>query len=87
MSWGRSSSRAKAVQRILGEPIASEELALEATYAFAVFDWLTIQPDLQYVLNPGFETNRKALVAGVRIGIRIDFRANKKFLRLNADGR
>jgi porin len=73
MIWGKSSSRAKALQRILGEPIASEELSFEATYAFALFDWLTIQPDLQYFLNPAFETNRKALVAGVRTQIKIDF--------------
>lgn len=29
------------------------ETTLEATYAYAIFDWLTVQPDFQYAISPG----------------------------------
>ncbi|MEQ8472512.1 MAG: carbohydrate porin [Marinoscillum sp.] len=35
-------------------PIAKKaETVLELTYSFPFRKWLTIQPDLQYVINPG----------------------------------
>ncbi len=43
------------------------ETAIELTYAHRVTPWLTIQPDLQYVINPGWEPRRSnATVAGLR---------------------
>jgi porin len=43
------------------------ETALELTYKFAVNDNFAIQPDLQYIINPGFEpTLDDAFVLGVR---------------------
>lgn len=43
------------------------ETAIELTYAYRVTPWLTIQPDLQYVVNPGWEPSRSdATVAGLR---------------------
>jgi porin len=44
------------------------ETALEATYAAVVFDWLTVQPDIQYVISPGGDPSLDdALVIGSRI--------------------
>jgi porin len=34
-------------------PIRSSETYLEATYQYAVYPWLQLQPDFQYVFNPG----------------------------------
>jgi porin len=43
------------------------EMALEVTYQAQVIKWLNIQPDLQFVINPGGNQDLKnALVIGVR---------------------
>lgn len=43
------------------------ETTIELTYARPVTSWLTVQPDLQYVINPGWRPSRQdALVAGIR---------------------
>jgi porin len=45
------------------------ETALELTY-LADFAWLTVQPDLQYILHPGgTRTKRNALVISLRISV------------------
>lgn len=57
----------------------SNETVIEATYAAPVTDWLTLQPDIQYVLNPnaGIPNNfantplPNALVIGMRATIRL----------------
>nr|WP_294169575.1 carbohydrate porin [uncultured Sphingomonas sp.] len=44
------------------------ETVVELTYSRTVTDWLTVQPDLQYVINPGWDPGLgNALVAGVRL--------------------
>lgn len=43
----------------------SHETVLELTYAFQVNENVTLQPELQYIINPGFELPN-ALVAGFR---------------------
>lgn len=53
-----------------GEEPARAEIALEWTYRIAVTPWLSIQGDLQYVINPAALRSRSdALVAGVRWAI------------------
>ena len=32
---------------------ASDETVIEATYQAPVTDWLTLQPDIQFIFNPG----------------------------------
>jgi porin len=55
---------------IEGTPAEHAETVIEATYLAEVFPWLTVQPDLQYVIHPGTEpTLDNALVAGVRVEI------------------
>ncbi len=51
-----------------GEPLGSHhEAILEVTYKAGVNDWLAVQPDFQYIINPGVtEIAPNAFVVGVR---------------------
>jgi porin len=51
-------------------PGQTYEVVLEATYAIAVTPWLTVLPDMQYVINPGGRSSTSnALVVGVQIAV------------------
>jgi porin len=54
-----------------GEPFAAHhESILEATYKIQVKDWLYVQPDFQYIFNPGGDgTLSDAVVAGIRFNV------------------
>ncbi|ARS27502.1 hypothetical protein KC8_09385 [Sphingomonas sp. KC8] len=44
------------------------ETSIELTYARRMTRWLTVQPDVQYVIDPGWRGDRRdALVAGLRL--------------------
>ena len=46
------------------------ELVLEWTYAIAMTPWLTVQPDIQYVIRPGGQSSvGNALVVGVQLSL------------------
>jgi porin len=48
------------------------ETIVEVTYAHTIGDRLTIQPDVQYVVNPGFYRSlRNSLSAGVRLQLQV----------------
>ncbi|MCK9211643.1 MAG: carbohydrate porin [Ignavibacteriaceae bacterium] len=48
--------------------IKSYEINLEATYSFHLTQWLKIQPDIQYIINPAYCSKSKtAFVMGSRI--------------------
>ena len=50
-----------------GTPSTSSELTIEASYRAVLTPWLSVQPDLQYIINPGGDAGlRNALVIGVR---------------------
>jgi porin len=52
---------------LAGDPPAEHELIVEATYRAPVTRWLTLQPDIQYVVKPGGDrTVRDALILGLR---------------------
>jgi porin len=52
-------------------PGQTHEIALEWTYAIAVTPWLTVQPDVQYVIRPdGRSSIPNALVVGIQIAVR-----------------
>jgi porin len=58
MGFAKVSSRAAAADRDLAAtgvftPIRSSETFIEATYQYQVAPWLQLQPDFQYVFNPG----------------------------------
>jgi porin len=40
-----------------GEKYKKEELNIELSYSIQLNNWLKIQPDIQYVINPGMDTN------------------------------
>jgi len=53
-----------------GLEVDHTETTIELTYQARIQPWLTLQPDLQYVINPGMDsTLDNALVAGVRIEV------------------
>ena len=43
----------------LGDPIAHNELSFEATYRAKINEYLTIQPDVQYIARTGYSTTLK----------------------------
>jgi porin len=48
------------------------ELTLESTYRASVTPWLILQPDIQYVINPGTDPSLdNALIAGFRIEVHL----------------
>jgi len=65
----RTGSHYERLQRESGVR-ARSETTLELTYLMQVREWLAIQPDLQYVINPGNAPSvRDALAPGLRIAI------------------
>lgn len=54
-----------------GLPIEKHhETVIEATYKVQVNDWLAVQPDAQYIFNPGASVKAdNAFVAGVRVNV------------------
>lgn len=64
---GRHFRRAQAA---MGAPVERAETALELTYRAQVTPWLAVQPDVQYVINPGADPALKnAVVAGIRFEV------------------
>ena len=60
--------RIEGEQRRTDQPPQSYEAALELGYIVQVTQWLTIQPDLQYVIHPGAAGEfDDAFVAGAQI--------------------
>ena len=46
------------------------EMALEFSYRVEVKDWFSIQPNMQYIMNPGFNSDlRNSIIAGARLEI------------------
>lgn len=53
-----------------GEQIDNWEMAIELSYRAEICGWCSIQPDLQYIINPGFNPNLKnAVTFGFRTEI------------------
>jgi len=64
----------KAQERIAGNTPAAAETTFELTYRRALSKIFTIQPDIQYVVNPsGLKNTKNALVLGVRLESTFDF--------------
>ena len=56
--------------QLQGNPASYGESVLEATYKIAVTPWWSIQPDLQWIINPsGVSGSPNALVLGLRISV------------------
>lgn len=52
-----------------GNIISEYEYILELTYNFSLTDFLSIQPDLQYILNPTFSPDNNSLIIGTRLNV------------------
>lgn len=64
----RNSDEFMAARADAGSPTDRWEVAIEATYLAKATDWLTVQPDLQLVLNPGTDPAvSDAVVVGLRV--------------------
>ncbi len=64
---GESFRRAAA---LVGEHVDHREINVELTWRAQITDWLALQPDVQFIVNPGTDpTLRNALVAGLRFEV------------------
>ena len=55
-------------KNITGAGIESSETIIDMTYLTPITDWLSLQPNLQYVINPGLDASLDdALIFGVRV--------------------
>lgn len=55
---------------LAGDLTGRREIVLEAAYHTVLAPWLSVQPDVQYVINPGGDSRlRNAVVLGARIKI------------------
>lgn len=48
----RNGSTYRRVSELGGETVDTREYAIELTYRTAIADWLVLQPDVQYIVNP-----------------------------------
>lgn len=63
-------SKYRSAQVAAGTPVKKSEVALEASYRAQITPWMAVQPDVQYIINPGTDpTLKNALVAGARIEV------------------
>ena len=64
------SDRYRLAQSLAGRPTDARELIVEAGYLVAAAPWLSIQPDVQFVMSPGGDARiGNAVVAGLRVKI------------------
>ena len=65
IAWAHASEHA-------GTTTDASEIALELTYRWQINDWLSLQPDIQYIINPGLDPGlENALVAGLRFEVQL----------------
>jgi porin len=68
--YGRFSNDLQRAQRMQGGPVQEYEVALEWTYVIQVARWLTVQPDVQYIIKPGGAGDiPNALVLGFQLAV------------------
>lgn len=73
LAHARNGDQALAAGLAAGEPLLRDETVLELTWKFPIAARLTLQPDLQYIINPGSIPGRDdALVVGLRFDWRLD---------------
>ncbi len=71
-AWAETSEHVRDLADLAGLAIEDREIAVELTYRFPVAEWLTLQPNVQYVVNPGLDSALDdALAVGVRFELEI----------------
>jgi porin len=69
VAGARNGSHYERAQTAAGDPAAGET-SVELTYLAQLGSWLTLQPDLQYVIHPGgTRATRNAVVPGLRVAV------------------
>lgn len=69
--WGGLTSGAQQAIDDEGFPSTGAELVIEATYRWQITPWLSLQPDVQVVIDPGARSDLgTAVVTGLRTAIR-----------------
>ena len=64
------SGRFRRARRAAGYAVADAEIALELTYRAGLTAWWTVQPSLQYIVNPGTEPGLSdAILVGLRFEV------------------
>lgn len=64
----------KDAQRAAGLPVNNEEVALELTHALVLTRSFILQPDIQYIINPGTDPAiRNAFVIGARLELSLNW--------------
>lgn len=67
-------SATKAVARQADESVSDSEINVELSYRAQITDWLALQPDIQYVINPGIvDDSEDAFVVGLRFELTFGF--------------
>jgi porin len=70
VAYGKFSRQLQRAQRDAQSPPQRYEVALELTYIIQALRWLQVQPDVQYIINPGGTGKiRDALVIGFQLAI------------------
>ena len=70
LAFGYTRISDDAVERAGQLIVSRHEAVLEMTYQATLSDWFSVQPDLQYVFNPGATgATRNAAVAGLRFNV------------------
>jgi porin len=65
----RNGSHYERAQMAAGAPVAGET-TMELTYLAQLGSWLSVQPDVQYVIHPGgTRSTRSAVVLGLRVAV------------------
>jgi len=64
-----NSTRFRREQEATGNPLDRHETAIELTYRIQATPWLALQPDVQYIINPG---SNPALGNALAVGLRFE---------------
>ena len=68
ISNAADSDKLRESSKLAGQPLDKNETQIEATYSDKLTPWLSIQPDLQYTINPGTDpSHSNAWTAGIRL--------------------
>lgn len=68
VSGAHNSGKFKTANALAATPVDNAETAYELTYSDNLTPWLALQPDIQYIVNPGANPARdNALIVGGRI--------------------
>ena len=72
-STARTGDKHRLAASIAGAEATSHESVWEATYRAHMAPWLSVQPNIQYVINPGADAQIKnATVLGVRFEMSVE---------------